>query len=282
LKSDFLQAFAPHLAVKAAGRMSTAAKKKSGPPAAPLSADDLHWFDYTKYSSEHLYSLDLDGWIGLLTDRLVLKSMAGGPMRLSALEGMTELADNPFASLGFKPPQLLGSHPTDTATVFLARSGVISEQAKAITQHQHKPTDIFDLAEKARPGALPLGFVTIQVDLRAKRTQVKRDFNAWLTAMDKKKVGPKPPKLRDYSKPAVFKDWIENDYLPYFDLQLFATLSGRRLPPRLAAEQLCLISDHDPDSPDASDVLKAPRTSLDVFNLDTVYAMWRLRDGLAT
>ena len=221
-------------------------------------------------------------------DRLAIKAMPGLGQLDLALEAMAALQKDPLASLGFELPSIVGNQPGDTPTVFFIRAGTVAYYAGAALKDRLNATDVLDLALRGTAQDAPMPWATIQVDLRAKRTQIKADFKTWLSQVDLLLSPPKEkrkrrksvkltPTKRDYTKQKVFDGWIESEYLPYFDLTLYAKLRERVIPDDVMVE---LLRRYDPDAAEA-DRLNAPERSLELFTTGTVHAMWRQREALA-
>lgn len=87
-------------------------------PKEVLTKADLAWFDYSQYSDDRLKPLGLDGWMRVLTDRLLLKMLHTAGRNAEALVGFGELQQDPLTPLSDGWPELLGLEPTQTPTVF--------------------------------------------------------------------------------------------------------------------------------------------------------------------
>lgn len=238
-------------------------------------AEIKEWFDLERYPTDGLSSLGLAGWVQVLSDRLVLRGFVDSGRGGYVIEGLTNLAEAPLRSLGMDLPLVHGEHPTDTPTVYFARTNVLRLATMLADQKNINGDDCYDLALQQAEGNHPMKLVNINVDLGATRTQIKADFNRWLDGVVKLQ---KPPTQRNYSnQSAAIAEWIEHKYLPYFDLTLVADFQKKRISTETMAWVLGLTTGRNP--PDATDALKAPRKSLEVFTWETVHAMWRQRDA---
>lgn len=237
-----------------------------------LTESDLAWFSYAAYGSDELGRLGLSGWVSVLSDRIAIKSMLAMNRRDMAAEAMSEIQTAPLKSLGFELPQLAGGAGLDQPTVFLARVGVLKAFAKVAADHKLPDSDQFDLAWAAAEGRTLSGFATIQIDLRAKRSQVRADLETLLLKFDSHVKGPLK---RDFTSGTVFEEWIAHEYLPCFDLLLYAEIQEKTIQPALLAKLLRV----DDGETDASDLLKAPRRCVQTFTPDVLHAMWRQRDA---
>lgn len=232
-----------------------------------LTEADFGWFNYGKYSTERLYSLGHKGWLRVLGDRLLLRGLVENGMSGSALQFFKDLSVDPLGPIGFDDVRPIeGPHPSDTSTVFLARSFWGTYMARTVEANQLPPLAPYDVAVRDLDQPMAGSIVTLHVNLGANRQKIREDFGRWLNAMDD--VHP-PPKRRDYTGDAVYADWIEHDYLPYFDLRLYAEARGLGLSGPLAMKMLRLM-----DDPDGPDLLKVRQRSWGTFNFATWWDMW--------
>lgn len=241
-----------------------------------LTEADFAWFKYGNYTTGRLDALGHRGWLRVLGDRLILRGLVEQGMSSSALQFFEDLSADPLGPIGLDDVSPLeGSHPSDTATVFLARSLWITFVARIVEAKQLPPLAPYDLAtrdlEQPSPGPGPI--VTLNVNLGANRQTIRRDFSRWLNAMDD--VYP-PPKRRNYAGHAVYSEWIDHDYLPYFDLRLYAEARRMHLSGGLAMTLLGLT-----DDPNGPDLLKVRQKSWGTFNFATWMAMWTQLDPQA-
>lgn len=247
-------------------------------PRENLTKADLAWFDLNKYSPDKLRALGLAEWAQLLNDRAVASCMVSFDPSI-ANKYFDRIKIDPLASAGSQPPGWWWwtTEPPETMTVYFAPARHITSCAEIIEKLEIRQSEAFDIAWRKREKRSWMPWATIKVDLRAQRTQIKKNFNEWLDSIDRLQA---PPIKRDYTNGRVFARWIEYSYLPYFDLKLFADLTGKPIPPSLMVELLGL-ADKEMNDADLTDLLKAPRRSLKTFTEETIWAICHQRDELA-
>jgi hypothetical protein len=174
-------------------------------------------------------------------------------------------------------------HPTDTATVCLAR--IYDLQNERSTSSEVGPNEIFSIDPvPPHPWSAWVHWtnrqVVVVVDLNAPREQILEDFRRWLESVDAcreldVKQMVKVPRRR-YT-PAMFEKWIDCKCVQYHDLQLFAQLQKKAIRPELVVDVLELDPKRLKEVPDVLRKTIAARNAL--FNKITFHAL--LRQGLA-
>jgi hypothetical protein len=247
-------------------------KLLKAPKNPPLTKDDLKWFELSRYGKEQLDPLGLRGWLQVLANRLAIKSFLSSGYSAFALEAFRQLHTEPMEPLFGRVGSVPLSHPSDTPSVFFARAGTLrlyGGQAQALNLDI---SDSYDIQLFARESNQPRLFATVTVNLGATKSQIKKDFGKWLDEVGKLQA---PPTNRVYTnEDKTFGEWIKCYYLPYFDLSLFAEIVGRSIPTELMVDTLQLRKLQKNENTDALDLLKPPRRSLTVFNVETLMAMW--------
>jgi hypothetical protein len=241
-----------------------------------MAKSELEWFDGTKYESARLDSLGISGWTRLLYFRLFLKTIHRvGPQGI-ALQGFEFMRNDPFNTDLVDPPIRKKAHFTDTPSVTFARAAPLAnfvERMLALELDGHAPASV---AFMELGYGTTLDTVMLQVDLRAGRTQLRKDFSAWLDKIDYIQARPLQ---RDFSKPKVFREWRKAKYLQCFDLDLFAELSNAQIPAKHIADILNVVPSKRGES--RLDVVRGCRGCHDVFTWETFFAMARQRDAEA-
>jgi len=252
--------------------------KKTSPPV--LDRSLLDWFSLDRYPRERLEALGVAGWVQVLADRLSIRDMVKMGRQDVALEAFAELQKDPFGQLGFDRPRVHGALPVDTPTVLPIRTALLVYYADLAKKHGFDNSSAFDFALLGVTQQPAIQLATIQVDLRARRQQIKADFAAWLRGIDK--LQPSPDQY-DYTADKAFARWIDYKYLPCFDLVLFEELQGRKMSPQVRYDLLKMFEGQDANHPHAPsempDALKAPLKCRQAFSWDNVHAMWRQRDA---
>lgn len=214
------------------------AKKKG-----ELTEAELDWFELGRYDRDLMRDLDVRSWAGILEARVRLVTAR---FVLTALKEFKVLALDP---LSFRAPHRFlqdvsktgaaQQHRTDTPSVRFLRVSEIRDCATAAKWLE--PQDIFSLEEH------DLGSrrrrVVVDINLGAAREQIGADFNCWLNEAFALLPSNPPLKLklgvvkRRFTKDALHR-WVDRKYLPYFDLNLFASLKGKSIPPDLVVKKL--------------------------------------------
>lgn len=200
-----------------------------------LEAKDLEWFNLSQYDSTILRCKTLTEWCDIIGDRVFVDSLLSGGFREQFDELFPRLLCNPLQPLGLTQNSLRIPHATDTATVQSVTVARVDALYSVSQSAKLGPTMVFDEVKPSESAALA-SFAHIAVDLRATNSQIEADFASWLSKWRSR---------HESVTNRVFEEktrvWADSKVVPYFDLELFARLSGKRIRP--ATYRDCLGDD---------------------------------------
>lgn len=227
-----------------------------------LTASELSWFSYDSYSPQALRRLSPQQWLQILDDRVLLGRLIGISHFDEVLRHFDRLKSDPTASLGVSVTSTLTPHVSDTASVRLIRASNIYVMANVAQNLRLQGGDCYDMVVQPVDSAGLDSRAHVSVNFWATKAQIKADFNTWLNAMCKLR-----PTATNRRYDSVLKQWGNQQYLPFFDLHLYAQACQAKLRPDLVCRLLRLPEGRP------SDQLKTPSRSLEVFTWQTAEAL---------
>jgi hypothetical protein len=197
------------------------------PESSYLSESDLTWFSLSRYDG--LADFTHQQWADLILSRLELQRVYRTVPTDAQLEFLTQLQTYPLHDLGCTVQRPASDTPGDTpgstATVRMLRVGEIVSMEKKFSI-LHSPAD--DYADEILYNQEDLVNANMTVHLavlvNASDKQILSDFQELLANWRKHMGGIK--KVDYVNAPSV---WAVEQAVPYFDLQLIASMHGKRI-----------------------------------------------------
>lgn len=206
----------------------------SGPKSTYLSSQDLAWFSLEKYSG--LANFNHQQWCDLILSRVELKRITKVHTTSFLLDVIDKLQRSPLSDFGYEISTSGFKMPKNESAVRMLDVSHLNRISDELRTLNAAPSELIDpmLEERRRDGTSrlpPLAHVAIL--LAAPEEKILGDFKVW---------------LKDWRAQAGFvkqmgyesgpESWLTERVVPYFDLQLIASIQGKKLTKKLLAETI--------------------------------------------